>query len=381
MSRRIELRVDAIVGATALLVVVLLILARGEAGPPQTSTPSSFDYGPAGYAAVYELLQREDVNVSRFERSHLLLSHETGALVLAQVPYSLLFGGGLSRSDVTALKNWVAGGGTLVVLSPPYGDAGDTLLGIPATRTRKQPARRALAFTELPVTAGVKGVSGNFAVEFGDRAALKALPLLVTSSGVVALKYRLGRGTVVALTDPSIFSNARLRDPDNARFAFNLLASFRSVAFDETVHGFTGGTSLWGALPVTARWSAIVCLTAVILAVIGNLFRFAPPLRLAQADEPDSSAYLTAMANLLERAGARARALHDRADFALRRVRASVGLSDRAPVSEVLARIAPGRSQSDVAEVDRLTHLEHPTQADLLRAGVLSSRLQKGFQR
>ncbi|MBV9148734.1 MAG: hypothetical protein JO024_02625, partial [Candidatus Eremiobacteraeota bacterium] len=72
---------------------------------------------------------------------------------------------------------------------------------------------------------------------------------------------------------------------------------------------------------------------------------------------------------------------HDRADFALRRVRASVGLSDRAPVSEVLARIAPGRSQSDVAEVDRLTHLEHPTQADLLRAGVLSSRLQKGFQR
>jgi hypothetical protein len=381
MSKRIELRVDAIVGAAALLVIALLGFIRAQGHAPQVSAPSSYDYGPAGYAAIYELLQREDVNVSRFERSHLLLSHEIAALDLAQVPYSLLFGGGLSRGDVTALKNWVAGGGTLIVLSPPYGDAGDKLLGIPATRNLKQPARRALAFAEVPLTTEVKGVSGNFAVEFDDRAASKAFPILVTSTGVVALKYQLGKGAVVALTDPSIFSNTRLREPDNARFAFNLLGAFRTVAFDETVHGFTGGTSLWSALPLTARLAAIVTLATIILAVIGNLFRFVPPLPLAEADEPDSSAYLTAMANLLESAGARARALHDRADFTLRRVRASVGLSDRAPISEVLSRISPGRSQDDIAEVDRLTRLEDPTQADLIKAGVLSSRLQNEFQR
>ncbi|MBV8726352.1 MAG: DUF4350 domain-containing protein, partial [Candidatus Eremiobacteraeota bacterium] len=342
--------------------------------------PSTFDFGRSGYAALYQLLRSEGVHAERFERSHLRLSAVTSALVIAQLPYDILAGGGgVSRNDVVAIKDWVVHGGRLIVLSPPYGDTGDTMLGIPPSRSSGGlGATLATPLANLPKTSGVRGVSGRFAVEFSAGAAPKALPILVTKQGIVAIEYPLGRGDVVAITDPSIFSNERLRDADNARFAFNLFAP-TGVYFDEAVHGYTSGTSLWAALPAPARYAVYIAAAVLLFAFIGNLIRFAPPFELPQAGEPDSSAYLTAMASLLERAGAARRVLRDRADFTLRAVRRALGLSDRTEIDALLQHIERTPVRSDIAELNRLSKIERPSAAELIRAGTLSAKLQKEF--
>ena len=37
--------------------------------------------------------------------------------------------------------------------------------------------------------------------------------------------YRLGRGEVIAITAPALFGNAQLRNADNLRFAYNVIAN------------------------------------------------------------------------------------------------------------------------------------------------------------
>lgn len=382
MHERYRLGWDTATGVVALLVLALIAVMRAQHAPqPEVSTPSSYDYGRSGYAAVYELLRREGVTVSRFERAHALLSRSTTTLVIAQTSLDLLAGqSGLEKNDVVAVKEWVAAGGRLIVLSPPYGDAGDTLLGIPASRTVDPASPVAAPFARLPLAAGVRAVAGNFSAQFDDAAAPKAIPLLATGRGLVAIEYRLGKGTVVVFTDASVFSNARLPQADNARLALNLLGS-GGVAFDETAHGYIRSASLWSALPRSAHVAVYIAGAAILLALIGNLVRFAPPIPLTQADERDSSAYITSMAHLLARARASRTALRDAADGALRSVRRSLGISDRATIRPSLARVEQPELRKQILELDRLRDLENPTEADLIRAGSLCVQLRAAFDR
>ena len=367
-------------GVAALLVLVGLTLLRAsQTAPSQISMPSTFDFGRSGYSALYDLLQKEGVRVGRFERSHVRLSGVSSALLIAQVPYEGLGGGtGLTHNGVIAIKDWVLHGGRLIVLSPPYGDAGDTLLGIPATRSATPATTRAVPFAELAETTAIHAVDGNFAAEFRLDAAPKALPTLTSPRGIVALQYRFGRGTVVAITDPSIFSNQRLADGDNARFAYNLFSP-TGVEFDESIHGYSSERSLWSALPLPAHLAVYLVLAALLLALIGNMVRFAPPVELRQADDRYSSAYLTAMAGLLEHAGAARRVLHDRADFTLRAVRRALGLSEHTDLSVLLSRVDRAPIRSEITELNQLGEIERPTAAQLVRAGVLCAKLDQEF--
>ena len=373
---------EAVIGSAALLALVLLAFAREQqhAAQPDLSTPSTFDYGLFGYTALYDLLRRENVSVSRFERAHALLSDATTTLVVAQTPSDILAGhSGFSRNDVVGLKDWVSGGGRLILLSPPYGDAGDTMLGIPASRERQRAVTNATPFANLAVTAAIRSVRGDFRTQFDDAATPKALPLLVTRDGIVALQYRLGRGKIVVLTDPSVFANERLDQADNARFALNLLGGSDAVAFDESIHGYVRGDSLWNVLPAGAHLAVYVVGVAVLLALVGSLFRFAPPIPLEEADERDSSAYITSMAQLLARGRAARKALRDGADFALRAVRHSLGVSERTPIGRVATRVERPELRMQILELDRLRDLESPTDAELMRAGWLCVRLRKEF--
>ncbi|MDP9025398.1 MAG: hypothetical protein M3N13_08500, partial [Candidatus Eremiobacteraeota bacterium] len=76
---------DLLVGIGALVLVVVLTVARASVEPKTTfSTPASFDTGRYGYRAVYELLRREHILVTRFTKNHRFLNKRVGTLVLAQ---------------------------------------------------------------------------------------------------------------------------------------------------------------------------------------------------------------------------------------------------------------------------------------------------------
>ena len=127
------------------------------------------------------------------------------------------------------------------------------------------------------------------------------MPLLADDRGMVA-DLSLGKGEVVAITVPTLFSNAHLLDADNLAFAYDVVAGHGPVAFDEYVHGYDDDVTLWQALPQPVRAAAWVVAAIVGLALIGANVPFAPPIPAEPPDERDSSAYVDAMAALLRRA-------------------------------------------------------------------------------
>ena len=81
----------------------------------------------------------------------------------------------------------------------------------------------------------------------------RGIPLLANAKGMVAVWYRYGRGEVIAVTAPRLFGNQQLRNADNLRFAYNVIAGHGAVAFDEYAHGYGESPTMWGVLPAPVR--------------------------------------------------------------------------------------------------------------------------------
>ncbi|HTV91940.1 MAG TPA: DUF4350 domain-containing protein [Verrucomicrobiae bacterium] len=100
MSRRIV--------ETAVLVAllgVLVLLATGSMGE-MPSVPSSYDTGPNGYRALYDVLAREGIPVTRLEAPLGLMDRNVRVLALTASAYD--------RSDVRRLQSFLSGGGTVL---------------------------------------------------------------------------------------------------------------------------------------------------------------------------------------------------------------------------------------------------------------------------
>jgi Domain of unknown function (DUF4350) len=292
--------------ALAVVGIVLVALALGgHTKDAQTESRSStYDDGPNGYRALYRVLETAHVPVRRLRRS-LTTMTPGGTLVLsddsgdpARIP--------LDRSDRAALSRFVAGGGRLVVLSDDFDGMRDIVPHVPQISAADVDI--ATASDALQNAAGVGTVDAPAESAFVRSGG--ATPLLVSSGGDrVAIAYRVGKGSVIAVTSPDAFGNERLAKRDNVRFAYAVLAGHQPVVFDEYAHGYNDDATFWQAIPIEIRWALGATIVIVLVGLIGANVPFAPPVPLDAPDERTSAAYVDAMASLLRRARARADAL------------------------------------------------------------------------
>lgn len=282
---------------------MLIALAYVNATAPRqpVSVFSTYDTGPNGYRALYEVLHESGVPVRRFERVVAVLGPSVKTLIVTG------YEGDPSRKpldghDAAAIRRFVEGGGRFVAIDTDFAGSNDITPGIGATRSANETA--AIALARNSDTVGVRRVLGpiNSVFPFSLK---RGIPLLAAAAGSIAVSYRFGRGEVVAITAPQLFGNRRLRDADNLRFAYNAIAGRGPVAFDEYVHGYNDGLTMWGALPQPVRAAFWIVAGIVVLALIGANVRFAPPYLAALPDERDSSSYITALAELMRRSRAR----------------------------------------------------------------------------
>jgi Domain of unknown function (DUF4350) len=338
--------------------IVISVLAFGREAARNSlphSTYSSTDTGPNGYRALYGILQSANVPVSRFSRVLGVLDANVGTLVLATYaidpnPQPM------DSHDKALLKDFVERGGRLVVLDYDFEGNNDIIPGIAKGTTAK--ATDAIAIARNSFTTGVQRVAGPIESVFPFATRI-GVPLLANDAGIVAIAYKIGKGTVIAITAPALFSNAHLASADNARFAYNVIAGHGPVAFDEYVHGFNDGLSFWGALPVPVRVAAYIVGAILLISVIGANVPFAPTVPLDPPDERDSSAYIDAMAALMRRARA-----------------------GRAAIESFAADAARYRSVGEPAQqarsrLERLSAIPDPSDAALVEAAVLDYRLRK----
>ncbi len=351
--------------AIGLSIVALLAFLRSQQ-EPVLSTYSSYDTGPNGYRALYEVMRREDVTTRRFESDLGLLRTGSGTLLVSSSDlerYASRPSGVLDPSDAARLALFVRGGGRLIVLGDALQFGGANAVDPPkaasiAAASVAQPEATG-AFTD-----GVRQVTANFTAAFAP-SRRGARTLLGVHGRLVAIEWRVGRGSVIAVTAPDVFSNAVLAHVQNARFAYDVLAGNGPLLFDERVHGYATGTSMWSVLPKSVHAAVWIALAVLALAVIGGLFRSAPPLALEPPRPRDSSAYIASMAALLRRARAGSAAIARLAQ-------------DAARLAQMRPSLARGETiAAQLAQLEALQQRSHPNDAAVMTAARLNVRLRK----
>ncbi len=378
---------------------------------------SSFDYQPGGYRAWFDMLRDEGVRVARYERRPAYLNDSVATLVVANNAFDAelrqQFGqpsGVYSDADLTALEKWVKAGGRLVwlvdeatslapssaksFLRSAIGRGSQEPLRLPSVANVGRPKDSAVAIAPSAFTQGVRGVSGNTGLRIPFDTDFALSPVVADRAGIVVGWYPFGKGTVVVVTDETLFENGKLAKADNARLAYNLatydLQPGQTVAFEEWSHGYQSGDTWWTILPKPFRVAFGIAGGALLLLLFGATWRFGPAVPLPENNERTSFEYLTSMAGLLERGGAARKAVRDLAHLALHVGARSVGLPDTATASAIAARLRGGdageRRANDLVTLERLAGYEHPTPAELVEAARLALSLRKefsldGFQR
>lgn len=323
--------------------------------PP--STFSSYDTGPNGYAAFYELLRRESIKSRRFEQPHGLLDRSLRTLIVAKPSEHL------GKNESLAIREWLTQGGILVVLTPDGGDAEIAGINVPQTHAANGAPGRAHVLRTAALTYGVRYITGSGTSAFGSLHKQTVVLLGRKHGGPIAIQFRFGKGRVIAVSDPSIFSNAQLAHDDNARFAYNLASAYAPVAFDETAQGYSRTQNIWQVLPAPVHVALLIMVGAAGLALIGSNVRFGPLTTLVRDERRNSSAFIDSMASLMERGKARQKAIQDLVDLTLRNVGSRSGALHGA----------------HVCQLQRLRAQHSPSDKDLIRAAGVCAQFRKEY--
>lgn len=231
----------------------------------------------------------------------------------------------VSQTEADRIRGWVGAGGHLVyaseVATPPL----DETLGL-----KRSHASGTTSIGDALLLPGVRTVTGRFDSTFVKRAGQQAL-LGDAAGDAVAVTYRLGAGSVLALAAAEALANGFLEKTDNAVFAaaaVDMSANGAPVRFDEYHHGAEAGGSAVNALYAfpwgrALAWSVVVVFGGLFLLgrVVGTTEPF-PNISTAALDE-----HARAVGRLLHQVGGRRLAAESLATATRRSLARRTGLA------------------------------------------------------
>jgi uncharacterized protein DUF4350 len=176
------------------------------------------------------------------------------------------------------------------------------------------------------------------------------------SKGALLLDYPIGKGRIIVLSDPYIFSNSGIALKDNLQLAINILALGDGlIAFDEYHHGKEATRNAligyFSGTPVIPILGQLALLVLVILWTLGR--RFARPLPLVQVDRRSSLEFVASMAELQQRARAFDLAIENIYARTRRVLARYAGTDYNTSRAEIASRVA-ARSSLDARQLEVL---------------------------
>jgi uncharacterized protein DUF4350 len=341
-------RAEWIVLAAVLAVMVGVSALVGDRAAQDereaAANPSTYNPRGSGMKGLYLWLEALGVRVARWERPLSDLPQEARVLWIVG-PRRVL-----EDDELSALAAWVRGGRVLVLADDTVGPALPGVWEGPAalrfglrSRIGGGPATLRPAFPS-PYVEGVGTIHPEGRVRFQRQAPAGWAPLFADDAGDVVAVRRLGRGTVIAIADPGLFSNARLETAGHARLALNIVvahAGTGTVLVDEFHHGhgaqgaivrYLGGT--------TAPWILAQAALACLAFLVARGTRFGAPAPPPAAERASSLEYVAALGDLYRRAGARRLAVEALAASLRRRLKEALGGSAGEEAGRLAARAA-----------------------------------------
>jgi len=307
-SRR-EWIVLAVLLAVMVAAAAFLGAQGGDDAAEPRPNPSSYNAMGSGTKGLFLWLQALGFRVRRWEQPFTRLPAES-ALLLVLGP-----GRQVDESELKALERWVMGGGTAVLADDGVGvPIPGVWPGPPALafglrgRYAGKPGELHPAFPS-PYARGVETIAPTGPARFERIKPEGWAPLFGDAGGDVVGIRRLGRGTLIAISDPGLFSNARIETADHARLILNIVrgdAGRGPILVDEFHHGHGGQDAFMAYLRKSAApWMLAQGVLVFLLLVLARGTRFGPPIPLATGARASSLEYVAALGDLHRRARAR----------------------------------------------------------------------------
>jgi hypothetical protein len=341
-------RAEWIVLALLLAVMVGAAALAGGRGAEEdreaAPNPSTYNARGSGSKGLFLWLQALGVRARRWERPLLELPAEATVLLVLgpRLP--------LEEAELKVLEGWVRGGGVLLLADDTVGaPVPGVWAGAPALHFGLRPRGGGRPATLRPAfpagyVEGVETIRPEGQVRFQRRVPPGWAPLFADEAGDVLAIRRMGRGTLIALADPGLFSNARLETAGHARLALNIVrahAGKGTVLVDEFHHGHGHRGAFARYLRGTAvPWMAAQAALAFLALLLARGTRFGPPLPAPREARASSLEYVAALGDLYQRAGARGIAAEALAGSFRRGLAAVMGTRPGEDASRLAARAA-----------------------------------------
>jgi hypothetical protein len=293
-------------------------------GMPEYSSYSREDNGLGVAAGLLSDLGFQPLATTRPPQ----VFRQRGVLFVVEPRQMTLFGQfpGLSEADSKSLLDWVNEGNTLVLcmgtMSPLH-----TALGVTiqpgAQKHVAWPTADVGGYTEPTGAAPMLPRVDNVVLERESTVrAANGVPLWWVGERPGAMLVPHGRGRVLVLPDPSLFTHRSLKQKDNG----NVLLLYNiarmdgvggRVYFDEYHHGIRSGGGYWDYLRARdLHWIGLQLLAMAGLCLWAAGVRLGPALRMPRPPRADAVDYASAVARIYQRAGLKAQmAAHLSRDF------------------------------------------------------------------
>ncbi len=407
-----------IISIALALGVIIALSAAGNVDfdrPPENEREpirSSYNSGPTGTRAFYQLLEESGTPVFRFREDFKSLQEKAPNAVLVIVgPFNPNLD--IQYDEALALQKWIAAGGNALIISrypqSQFGDPmvqskvvgenlpwtappetlidpkSDELIAQPTELTRNL---RGLQLTEL--AARIKFEPPEIE-EDEDESAIPspspsptATPATVADSsqstnapcepflyapvvhlgdknGAVLVDFKYCEGRLMFLSDPFAIANNGIGRGSNLTLAMNLVRALskgengqqRKIFFDEFHHGYRSQinplVSYVRGTPVP--WLLLQGLLISLLLIFSVGKRFARPLPLPQVDRHSPLEFVDSMANLQQVARARDLALENIYPRFKTTLCRRLGLSSRAKTEDIIASLRRRNLPIDEIEV------------------------------
>lgn len=304
-------RFQLLLAIMLLVSLVAFIVLQGEGVAPRPFDPAS--PAPTGLRALWLWLEAMEFTVARNDGATFTIPDACAVLFVFpnQQPYT--------PEEATQLAEWVADGGTLVLVgASPFDQA---LLNTFLVKTESnRVATTAFASQAQPLLPDLAEL-----VYLSDASTLLALgpapaaiPVLVTGAGQATLAIQPWQhGVIWHASIHHSFTNELLRFPEQAAIVPALLrhtAPGSLILFD-TYHLFGADASAGNTIhslqdwlySTPLGWSVLFALAITLLFVFLQGWRLGPPLPTREElRRREAAEYVTAMANLLRRGQQRA---------------------------------------------------------------------------
>ena len=273
----------------------------------QPGPPSTYNAGSAGYKALYLWLREMGVPAERWERPLTELTQKADVILTAPPRFDP------GPDELKALNTWVRGGGTAVFLLPALNEAARGLGKEMSTVLHEhEKGQKAMSFQPGPYIRGQRNIISGIRSPI-DSSKPEAIAHSQDAFGNLIVVREEGKGRVIEIADPSLFSNLRLRQGDHARLALDVLLTHFDgglLLIDEYHQGYGRVNSLAAYVFQSEAFVPLLQVLFLLLLLLGAAGRrFGPARPPKRETERSSMEYVRAVAHLFHRVKARRLAL------------------------------------------------------------------------